>query len=64
VAAGNRLDGDAERLTNVGQPLAPVGEVADRWALEATLGERSQNRHDTFRVVPVRRATSIASGMP
>src|SRR5208282_5559539 len=30
-------------------------EIAERRALEATIGERAQNRHDTFRVMPVRR---------
>src|SRR5271157_2833953 len=55
AAAGNRLDGDAERLTDVGQPLAPVAQVAERRTLEATLGERAQNRHDAFGVMPVRR---------
>src|SRR5208283_915643 len=52
---GDRLDGDAERLTDVGQPLAPVAEVAERRTLEATVGEYVQNRHDAFRVMPVRR---------
>src|SRR5208283_1812235 len=55
AAAGNRLDGDAERLTDLRQPLAAVAEIAERRALEATIGERAQNRHDTFRVMPVRR---------
>jgi hypothetical protein len=51
----DRLDGDAERLTDVGQPLAPVAQVAERRTLEATLGEGAQNRHDAFGVMPVRR---------
>jgi hypothetical protein len=55
ASAGNRLDGDAERLTVVGQQLAPLAKIAERCTLEATLGEGAQNRHDAFRVMPVRR---------
>src|SRR3954451_7110665 len=54
-AAGNGLDGDAERVTGFRQPLAPVAEIAEGWALEAAIGKRTQNRHDGFRIVPVRR---------
>src|ERR1700729_4480357 len=54
TAARNRLDGDAERLTDVGQPLAPLAEIAERGTPEATLGERAQNRHDSFRLKAVR----------
>ena len=32
-----------------------MAEIAERWTLEAILGERSENRHDIFRVMPVRR---------
>ena len=32
-----------------------VAEVADRRTLEATPGERAQNRDDAFRIMPVRR---------
>jgi hypothetical protein len=42
---GNRLDADAERLTDVGHPLAPVAKIVERHALEATLGEWAPNRH-------------------
>src|SRR3954452_23282361 len=55
AATGNGLDADAERLTDLGQPLAPVAEVAERRTFEATLGERAQDRHDPFGVMPVRR---------
>src|SRR4051794_22352299 len=54
-AAGNGLDGDAERVTGFRQPLAPIAEIAEGWAVEAAIGKFTQNRHDTLRVVPVRR---------
>ena len=37
--ARNRLDGDVERLPGFRQALAPVAQVAERRALEATGGE-------------------------
>src|SRR3954447_7853185 len=49
------LNGDAECLTGFGQPLASIAEVAECRTFEATLGERAQDRHDPFRVMPVRR---------
>src|SRR5207302_653887 len=55
AAAGNGLDADAECLTGLGQPLAPIAEVAARRTFEATRGERAQNRHDPFGVMAVRR---------
>src|SRR5580698_7443215 len=55
AAAGNRLDGDAERSTNLGQPLTSVAEIAQRRTLEVTIGGRAQNRNDGFCVVAVRR---------
>src|SRR5258707_959841 len=54
AAAGNRLDGDAECLAGFGQPLAPVAEIPERWALEATIGEFTQNWNDGFGVMAVR----------
>src|ERR1700678_4350245 len=33
ATSGNRLDGDAECLTGLGQPRAPVAEIAERRAL-------------------------------
>ena len=44
ATAGNCLDGDAKCLAGFGQPLAPVAEIPERWALEASIGERAQNR--------------------
>src|SRR3954454_19131632 len=38
-AARNGLDGDAESLTSLGQPFAPVAEITERRALEAAIGE-------------------------
>src|SRR4051794_14410558 len=54
-AAGKGLGGEAERVPGFRQPLAPVAEIAEGWALEAAIGKRTLNRHDGFRVVPVRR---------
>src|SRR4051794_38553450 len=47
-AARDGLDGDAECLTSLGQPFAPVAEVTERWAPKATIGEFTQNRDDGF----------------
>ena len=54
-AACDGLDGDAEGLSGLGQPFAPVAEIAERRTVEATRGERAQDRHDPFGVMPVRR---------
>ena len=53
--ASYRLDGDAELLAGLGPPVAPIAEIAQCRALEAAIGELTQNRHDTLRVMPVRR---------
>src|SRR3954454_13081438 len=53
--ARNGLNGDAECLTGLGQSFAPVAEIAERRTLEATIGEFTQNRHDGFCVMAVRR---------
>src|SRR3954469_23179661 len=55
AAAGNGRDADADCLTGLGQPLAPIAEVAERRTFEAILGERAQNRHDPPAVMAVRR---------
>jgi hypothetical protein len=51
-------------LTGLGQAFAPVAEIAERWTLEAAIGERTQT--GTMALVSWRfaGATSIASGMP
>src|SRR3954454_9459103 len=54
-AARNGLDRDAECLTGLGQAFAPVAEIAERWTLEAAISEFTQNRHDGFGVMAVRR---------
>jgi hypothetical protein len=50
AAAGNCLNGDAEPLAGLGRALASVAD-STALGLEATVGERSQNRHDTLRVM-------------
>ena len=40
-------------LTGLGQPLAPVAKIAEGWALEAAIGEFTQNRDDGFRVMAI-----------
>src|SRR5208337_625459 len=62
AATGNCLDGDAERLACLGQPLAPVAEIPQRRTLEASLGEFAQNREDAFRVMPVCRRNVDSQG--
>ena len=64
AAAGKCLDGDPETLAGLGQALAAVAEIAERWALEATLNEARST--GTMPLVSCRFAgeTSIASGMP
>ena len=59
---GDRLDGDAERLAGLSQPLAPVAEIPQRGTLEASLGEFAQNREDAFGVMPVRRRNVDSQG--
>jgi hypothetical protein len=54
-AARNGLDRDAERLTGLGQAFAPVAEIAEGGALEAAIGEFTQNWNDGFGVIAVRR---------
>src|ERR1700759_437593 len=41
ATAGDRLDGDAERLAGLSQPLPGVGEVSKSRASEAAIGERA-----------------------
>src|SRR3954452_1096053 len=55
AAARNGLDRDAECLSGLGQPFAPVAEITERRALEAAIGELTQNRDDGFGVMVVRR---------
>src|SRR3954469_234467 len=43
-AAGNRLDGDAECLSGLAQPLAAVAEITQRRPLKAAIGKRAQHR--------------------
>src|SRR3954466_1319644 len=55
VAAGTGLDGDAKRLASLGQPLAPVAEIAQGCPLEAAAGKLMQHWNDAFAVMPVGR---------
>src|SRR3954466_13175466 len=55
AAACDGLDRDAECLTRFRQSFAPIAEVAERRALEAAISEFTQNRHDGFGVMAVRR---------
>src|SRR3954468_6867215 len=54
-AASYCLDADAEYLPGLGQPLAPIAEIAQCRPLETSIGEFAQNRNDGFDVMPVRR---------
>src|SRR3954468_926575 len=54
-AARNGLDRDAECLPSPSHSLAPVAEIAERRTLETAIGEFTQNRHDGFCVMAVRR---------
>src|SRR3954447_15177024 len=55
VTAGAGLEGDAERLADLGQPLAAIAEVAQGGPLEAAAGKLMQHRDDALAVMPVRR---------
>src|SRR5687768_2748476 len=55
VTAGAGLDGDAKRLAGLGQPLAPIAEIAQGCPLEATTGKLMQHRDDALAVMPVGR---------
>ena len=55
MTAGAGLDGDAKRLASLGQPFAPVAEIAQRCPLEAAAGKLMQHRDDALAVMPVRR---------
>src|SRR5918994_258412 len=55
VTAGAGLEGDAERLAGLGQPLAPVAEIAQGGPLEAPTGKLMQLRDDALAVMHVGR---------
>src|SRR5208283_2215619 len=54
-ATRDGLDRDTECLAGLGQPLAPIAEIPQCRALEAAIGELTQNRNDGFGVMAVRR---------
>ena len=55
MAAGAGLDGDAERLAGLGQPLAPIAEIAQGSPLEAAAGKLMQHWDDALAVMDIRR---------
>src|SRR4051812_35774722 len=55
ATARDGLNGDAKCLTGLSQSFAPIAEITQRRTLEAAIGEVTQNRHDGFRVMAVRR---------
>ena len=63
-AASDSLDGDAECLTGLGQPFAPVAEIAEGWALEAAIGDSRKTGTMAFVSWRFAGETSIARGMP
>src|SRR3954453_20457472 len=54
-AAGDRFDGDAERLGNPGQPLAAVAKITQSWSPEALAGQLAQHWDDALGVMRVGR---------
>src|ERR1700733_12462631 len=52
-ATRNGLDGDAQCLSGLGQPFAPIAEVSQCRALEAAIGKLTQDRNDGFGVMAV-----------
>src|SRR5690349_6902688 len=52
MAAGNGLDGDAERLADLGQRLAPMAGIAQSCSVEAAAGELMQHWDDALAVPP------------
>src|SRR5690349_811099 len=55
MATGARLDGDAERLSGLGQPLTAIAEIAQGSPLEAAAGKLMQHRDDALAVMDVGR---------
>src|SRR5690242_14376033 len=55
MTAGAGLDGDAERLAGLGQPMAAIAEIAQGSPLEAAAGKLMQHRDDALAVMDIRR---------
>ena len=53
MAAGAGLEGDAERLAGLGQPLAAIAEIAQGRPLEAAAGKLMQHWDDALAVMDV-----------
>src|SRR3954465_9713055 len=54
-AAGDGLDGDAERLADLGEPLAAVPKMTQSRSPETLPGQLAQHRHDPFRIMRIGR---------
>ncbi len=55
MTASTGLEGDAKRLASLGQPLAPVAEIAQGGPLEAAAGKLMQHRNDALAIMAVGR---------
>lgn len=53
MATGAGLDGDAEPLASLGQPLTAIAEITQGSPLESAAGQLVQYRDDALAVVPV-----------
>ena len=51
MTAGAGLDGDAKCLASLGQPLAPIAEIAQGCPLEAAAGKLMQHWDDALAVM-------------
>src|SRR5690242_12306263 len=55
MATGAGLDGDAECLAGLGQPLAAIAEITQGGPFEAAAGKLMQHRDDALVVMHIRR---------
>jgi hypothetical protein len=62
MTAGAGLDSDAKRLTDLGQPLPSIAEIAQGCSLEA--GKLMQHRDDALAVMDIRRRDVDRRGKP
>ena len=64
MTAGAGLDSDAKRLTDLGQPLPSIAEIAQGCSLEAAAGKLMQHRDDALAVMDIRRRDVDRRGKP